>query len=300
MVTNKKLDKMAASRNLFALNMMSPAIIIITIIIIIPTLFAFIISLFDWSFGQQLNFIGFENYINLFKIRDIFHSIWITLLFSVLVMFLTIVFALFLSVLLNMDLKGSKLCIALLLVPWAIPPVVNGVMWRWIFNPRFGTFNNILISLGILDNFRVWSMEPWPAFFMILIPTVYKMIPLATLLLSASLKTIPKALYEAADIDGMSPVGRFFKITLPLIRPVMVVVFVLLSVSTFKAFDMVYVITQGGPANFTALLNYLSYTTTFKYLNFGLGSAIAFFVSLLILILCIINYRITYREVRYD
>lgn len=296
----KKVNRLAFKRNVFALNMMSPAVIVIAIVMIYPTLHAFYMSFFKWRLGKTPVFIGFENYIDMFMIPDMFHSIWITIVFSAVVTLLTISFGLFIAVLLNMELRGTKLAIAFLLIPWAIPPVVNGVMWSWLMNARFGTINNVLLSLGIIDDFRVWTMEPWAAFFIIVFATVYKMLPLSAFLLSASLKSIPKVLYEAAEIDGKSPVGRFFAITLPLVRPTMVVIFILLSVATFKAFDMIFIITKGGPANFTAVLNFLSYITTFRHMKFGMGSAIAFFISFLILIISIFYYRVTYREVRYD
>jgi len=287
-------------RNFFSINLMLPAIIVIVFVMVFPTLYAFFMSLFNWKFGKDISFIGFQNYINIFKIPDISHSIWITFLFVAIVTILTIVISLYIAVLLNMDLKGTKIAIAMLLIPWAIPSVSNGIMWRWIFNPRFGTFNNILISLGLLDNFRQWQFEKWSAFFIIIIATVYKLVPFAAFLFTASLKTIPKGLHEAGEIDGLTPVGRFFKITIPLIRPSLIIVIILLSVSTFKAFDMVFVITQGGPSNFTAMLNYLSYVYSFTLFDFGLGSAMAFFVSFLILIMVIIYYRVAYREVKYD
>lgn len=296
----KKRNTFALESNIFAFKMMSPAILIILGVMIFPTIYALYMSFFDWKLGQPLKFIGLKNYVDIFTLPDIVHSVWITIFFSVVVTILTIVLGLFLAVLLNMELKGTNFVIAVLLIPWAIPPVTNGIMWKWIFNPKFGTFNNLLITLGILDHFRQWQAEKWPAFIIIVITTVYKMLPLSVFLLAASLKTIPKDLYEAADIDGISPVGRFFAITLPLIRPSMAIIFILLSVSTFKAFDMIFVITQGGPGNFTAFLNFLSYTTTFRHMNFGLGAAIAFFISFIILIISIFYYRMTYKEVRYD
>lgn len=287
-------------RNIFNFSMLSPAIIIIGGVMIFPTLYAFFMSFFNWRLGKTPQFIGFENYVKMFTLPDILHSIWITILFGIIVTVLTIVFGLFIALLLNMELKGTNLAIALLLIPWAIPPVTNGVMWNWIIDARFGTFNNVLMSLGILDNFKAWNQDPWPAFIIIIFSTVYKFLPLAAFLLSASLKTIPKALYEAAEIDGATPIGRFFAVTLPLVRPAMVIISILLSVGTFKAFDMIYIITKGGPANFTAVLNFLSYMTTFKNMNFGLGSAIAFFISFLIFIICIFYYKTSYREVRHD
>jgi len=273
--------------------------IFILFVMVFPVIYSFVMSLFDWRLGKTPKFIGIENFVNIFKIPDIAHSVWITILFALVVTVLAIVFGLFLAVLLNMDLRGSNFIMAILLIPWALPPVVVGLMWKWIFNPRLGTFNNILIAMGLLGNFREWQSEPWPAFIIIVVTTVYKVLPLTVFLLSASLKTIPKELYEAADVDGMSPAGRFFSITLPLVRPSMVIVFILLSVETFKAFDLIYVLTRGGPGNFTSVLNYISYLYSFTFMKFGLGAAIAFFVSFLIVIISIFYYRLTYREVRY-
>lgn len=295
----KKVVPQSFRRNSFNINMMLPAMIFILFVMVFPVIYSFVMSLFDWRLGKTPKFIGIENFVNIFKIPDIAHSVWITILFALVVTVLAIVFGLFLAVLLNMDLRGSNFIMAILLIPWALPPVVVGLMWKWIFNPRLGTFNNILIAMGLLGNFREWQSEPWPAFIIIVVTTVYKVLPLTVFLLSASLKTIPKELYEAADVDGMSPAGRFFSITLPLVRPSMVIVFILLSVETFKAFDLIYVLTRGGPGNFTSVLNYISYLYSFTFMKFGLGAAIAFFVSFLIVIISIFYYRLTYREVRY-
>jgi len=296
----RRKSKFFLRRNIFVTSMLSPSVLIILAVMLFPTIYSFFMSLFDWRLGKPRQFIGLGNYIKLFTTPDILHSIWITILFAIAVTVLTIVFGLFLAVLLNMDLRGTNVAIALLLIPWALPPVVNGVMWGWMTNARMGSFNNILISIGVLSDFKVWISDPWYAFLIIVIATVYKMLPLSAFLLVASLKTIPKDIYEAAEIDGMSPVGRFFAITLPLVRPSMVIIFILLSVATFKAFDMIFVITQGGPGNFTAVLNFFAYMTTFRHMNFGLGAAMAFFISFLILIICVFYYRVTYREVRYD
>jgi len=301
MFLNKRKEghSLSLRRNSFNINMMLPAIIFILFVMVFPVIYSFVMSFFDWRLGKTPKFIGIENFVSIFKIPDIAHSVWITILFALVVTLLAIVFGLFLAVLLNMDLRGSNFLMAILLIPWALPPVVVGLMWKWIFNPRLGTFNNILIAMGLLGNFREWQSEPWPAFIIIVVTTVYKVLPLTVFLLSASLKTIPKELYEAADVDGMSPVGRFFSITLPLVRPSMVIVFILLSVETFKAFDLIYVLTRGGPGNFTSVLNYISYLYSFTFMKFGLGAAIAFFVSFLIIIVSIFYYRLTYREVRY-
>lgn len=295
-----KKGSFSLKKNIFAFNMMFPAIFIIALVMLFPTLYAFFMSFFDWIFGKTPKFIGIQNYINMFTLPELSHSVWITILFSILVTGLTIIFGLFIAVLLNMELKGTNLAIAFLLIPWAIPPVVNGVMWEWIFSPMFGTFNNILLKIGILHSFRPWQLEKWPAFLIIIIISVYKMLPLTAFLLTASLKTIPKELYESAAIDGVSPIQRFLSITLPLIRPSMVILFIILSIGTFKAFDVIFIVTQGGPNNFTAVLNYLSYVKSFRHLDFGVGATLAFFVSFLILIATIAYYRVAYREVRYD
>ncbi len=288
------------SRGLFNFSMLLPAIIVIAFVMVYPTLYAFFISLTKWELGKSPEFIGLSNYIEMFRMPELVHSIWITFLFSFLVVVLTILLGLYLAILLNMDLYGTKFITALLLIPWAIPPVVNGVMWKWVLDARFGTFNNVLMKLGILSNFTTWQNYNWPALLIIIVTSVYKMVPLATFFFIAAIKTIPDPLYEAAKVDGVSPIGKFFKITLPLVRPTAAILFVLLSVSTFKAFDMIYVLTKGGPANFTSVLNFYSYVITFRQINFGLGSAIAFFLSLVILVISIIYFRTVYKEESYQ
>lgn len=280
---------------------MLPAIILTVGILIYPIINAFWISLNKINFMTgEYKFIVFKNYIDIILKSELLKSLQVTFIYSLCVIFGTLILGLIIALLLNKNFKARGFCIAILLIPWAIAPVVNGIMWKWIFNPRFGFFNNFLLSIGVMNSFENFLIMKWPAMIIVILTAIYKWIPFTTFLLIASLQTVPRVLYEAGEVDGVSPIGSFFKITLPLIRPSLVIVLIFLSVASLKTFDTIYVLTSGGPGYETSVINYMAYLQTFKYMNFGQGASLAFLISIIILFVNIIYYKLFLKEVRYD
>ncbi|HHV62690.1 MAG TPA: sugar ABC transporter permease [Firmicutes bacterium] len=297
----RTLTRKPLSEQAFGSILITPAMLAIVGLLFYPMIYAFWMSLNNIDFGTgKFSFAGLQNYIDLFFDPRIIKSFKATLVFSVGVTVITLALSLLLALLLNQNFKGRGLCRALLLIPWAVAPIANGLMWKWMFNPRLGLINNLLISVGVLDHFENWLMKPGPAMIAVIVTMVYKTLPFITLLFLAALQSIPAGLYEAAYIDGAGVFQRFWRITLPLLRPSMVIIKVVLSVNTLKAFDMIYVLTEGGPADATMVANYMAYAQSFKLLRFGYGAALAFVISIVILLMNLAYFKFLYRGVSYE
>mgnify|MGYP001488355246 CR=1 FL=1 len=187
----------------------------------------------------------------------------------------------------------------LALLPWAVPAVVNGIMWKWILNPSYGALNGFLYSLGLIDNYIIWLGSPTLALAMVVLADVWKETPFIMLLFLAALQTIPKELYEAARVDGANPVQSFFHVTLPLIRPTLFVAVALRTIWALKSFDLIYTLTAGGPSSGTSVIGYYTYLKSFVSLQLGRGAAVAYIMTFFVLLLVIVYQRVLYREVKY-
>ena len=195
------------------------------------------------------------------------------------------------SLLLNQGYKGSSLFRTLLLTPWIVPGVVVGVIWGWIYDPFFGILNALLLRLSIPP--PDWLGRPSTAMLSVIIANVWKGFPFWMIMISAGLQTIPHQLYEAAIVDGASAWNRFVYITLPGLRSVLTVASILGFIWTFNYFDLIYVLTKGGPANLTKIFPLFIYSTAFDHYNFGRAAAISISLGILMGVIIVIYMRIT-------
>lgn len=271
-----------------------PALTILFAVLAYPIISSIILSLQDVTLspgGITTEFVGLQNYARVFtdtSFRTAFlNSIYFT---SVEVVTVT-VFSLCLAVLLNHPLGRPAIYRVILLIPWALAPVANAVLWKWIYNANYGVLNAIVVGLGIRETGIVWLGSSFLALNMILIADVWKAIPFITLLLLAGLQNIPNRLYKAALMDGASTWQQFRHVTLPGLRTSLVISIVLQSIWALKVFDLIFVLTKGGPADGTVLLNFLSWRVTFNYLNIGYGAAIADILFILMLLLSLAYIR---------
>ena len=183
--------------------------------------------------------------------------------------------------LLNEAFKGRTLLRAMLILPLALPTVVNAMMWRLIYNPDFGALNALLLQFGMLDAYRSWLGDPASALDMVILADVWKNFPLVALIALAALQTVPKDLYEAATLDGAGMWNRFWRITLPAIMGPLSVALVLRTIEAFKVFDIIYVMTRGGPASSTKTVSFYVYQEAFAYMRVGSGASYALIVVLI-------------------
>ena len=285
-------------RPLFAYLLNAPALIAIFVLAAYPIFYSAWISLHKYNLKRPkvFQFIWLDNYAGILNSPEFWSSLWITLQFTVLVVTLVTILGVCVALLLNLPFRGRGLLRTLILLPWAIPPVVNGLMWQWIYDSKIGALNGILFSLGIIPEYRGWLSDPTSALLALAFADVWNVLPLAVILLLAALQKIPGELYEAARMDGAGPFQLFRHVTFPWLAQTLLVVLILQTLSAIRVFDVIYVLTAGGPGTATTTLTWKTYLTTFENLDFGLGNAYAYIVSLITFGLALIYFRVLYRR----
>lgn len=281
----------------FGLILALPSFAVVVLLFAYPVGYAGWLSLHDvlQTRPNSRPFVGLNNYSDQLGGAEFWAAAGRTAYFTVLTVGLGVLLALGLGVLLTREFRGRTLARTLLLVPWAIPPVVNGLMWKFIYDANYGVANAVVRGLGLSDEDVAWLGTQQSALNAVVFAELWKLLPFLTLLLIAALQNVPRSLYKAAAIDGASPWRQFLHITLPGIRYPLMLTLIVQTLWSVKVFDSVYVLTQGGPANGTTMLNYWGYLQTFSFLNIGYGAATAIIVMLLILTATLIYIRLLSR-----
>jgi ABC-type sugar transport system permease subunit len=282
----------------FAWLLNAPALLAIFVLAAYPIVYSAWISLHKYNLKRPrvFDFVGLANYADILDSPEFWSSLWITIQFTVLVVTLVAVLGMLIAILLNQQFPGRAVIRTLILLPWAIPPVVNGLMWQWIYDAKIGALNGLLVSIGVLDAYRGWLSSPGSALLALVFADVWNLLPLAVILLLAALQRIPSELYEAAKLDGAGSLALFRHVTLPWVAQTLLVVLILQTMSAIRAFDVIYVLTAGGPGTATTTLTWKTYLTTFDSLDFGQGNAYAWLVSLITLALAVAYFRVLYRR----
>jgi multiple sugar transport system permease protein len=285
-------------KQLFPYGSVLPALIIIALFTIFPVLYAIRTSVYQYILTKPNShpFIGFKNFLDVIT-SYYFHTALInTLIYTFFAVIGVIVFGLIVGSLLNTKLRSVNFLKIIILLPWAIPAVVAGLMWKWILNSDFGIFNGLLYSLGIIDSYIPFLADPNLAKLSLILAHVWKEGPLVAIFVLAGLQLIPKELFEAAKIDGGSSWRVFRFITLPLLRPILLVVVIYETMTAILTFDIVYVLTGGGPGDSTSLLSWFAYAEIYKFMNLGGGIALSIIIALITLVLIILYMRVLKTE----
>lgn len=238
-------------------------------------------------------FIGFENYVTIFTDEVFLKAMWNTLLFTVACLVFQFLIGFLLALLFCKKFSFAKPVRGLTMIPWMMPMTVTALMFKFMFSTDVGIINYILRSVGIIEKNIEWLTTPGTAMIAVIVANVWIGIPFNTILLSTGLSTIPQELYESASVDGANGFQRFLKITLPLLRPTIESVLVLGFIYTFKVYDIVYVMTEGGPVNSTHLLSTYSYKMSFDLFQYSKGSAVANVLFLILFLVGILYLKIT-------
>jgi multiple sugar transport system permease protein len=284
---------MKGSHRLAAL-FIAPGLIFIGLFSIYPILESFRLSFyrliltFPWL-GRKM--VGWQNYTDLWTDPVAADSLQSTLLFIAVTIPLELLLGLAIALVMNQGFRGRGLLRAVVLIPWAIPTVVSSQMWRFIFNDRYGLFNFAFFG-GDVSRYMAPLADPELAMTAIMAAEIWKTTPFAALILLAGLQSIPDDLYEAASIDGANAWQKFRHVTLPLITPALLLALLFRTIDALRVFDLVFVMTQGGPADSTNVLQFYGYKKTFGEGMIGYGSAIAVCVFLLSLVLSLAYVRI--------
>ena len=263
-----------------------PAMVLFLLFVAYPVLNTLKTSLYSLriqTLSQGGKFVGFQNFIKLAQDKTMLTSLVFTVGFTVVSVILETVLGMACALIMNRTFKGQGFVRAMILIPWCIPTIVSGLMWSYMFSESFGVINQALKAIGLSP--VMWVTGVKGAFSSMIIADVWKTSPYMSLLLLSGLKTVPGDIYEAASIDGAGKIQQFFFITLPVIKPVVLVSFMFRTIQSFRIYDLVKVLTDGGPNNVTQSLTMYTMKQYFTFGDLGYGAALAvltFAVSLMI------------------
>jgi ABC-type sugar transport system permease subunit len=277
---------------LFALVLLLPAIYVLARVFIYPIYQSAVWSFFHYNFldGSPIRFIGLQNYVQLFQSSDFWMSTWRAVYFTVFTCLFELIFGFFSALLLNQMFRGRTFFRAIIIIPWAMLTLVNGLLWNWIYQPGFGALNVILHALHILSPHQnpLWLAQTNQVVWFAGIADIWKMTPFMTLLLLAGLQSISTEMYEAAMIDGAGFWKKLRYVTIPQLMPAIIVAVVLRVMGAFRVYDILTVFT-GDP---TSSITYLTFNNAFRYFYLGKASAMAWLSTLFILALIILYIRV--------
>ena len=263
----------------------APTVLIVSLIILFPITFALISSFFDYTLINKSfnNFIGLDNYVNSINDEQLFNSISVTFFFVVLVVLFEFLLGFFIAILLNSIDRFKSIYYFILLLPLLINPIVVGLIWRMFLHPQLGILNYLLslISISPIN----WLGDPKMAFLTIIFVDIWHQVSFMIILLLAGLSAIPKEPYEAARSDGAGILDCFIHITLPYMRPVIIVTILIRLIFAVKTYDLIYIMTKGGPGDATDLISYYIYRSAFISLNLGEAAAMSTILLFIIVIL---------------
>lgn len=284
------------NNNLDQLQLLLPVLLPVLLISFIPLVRGIYIGFTNYELGGEISFSGLENYRLMLHDRFFWRSMCVGFLWTAVVTGLQIFFGMGLAVLLNQKLRLTALYSVLVLVPWAMPPIVRGLMWRQIFSPDSGALNMMLLNVGIIHAPINWLTSFEWAVPAIILAGVWGEIPKAAIFFLAGLKTIPGELYEAAELDGAGSMKRFRHITLPMLKPIIAAVVSLSFMWNFNAFGLVWVLTQGGPGGLTRLPMLAAYEEAFRYGYVGYAAAIGNVMVIIISLFLFFYLRVQLKE----
>ena len=275
--------------------LLAPTLIILSVMLYYPMVGTVIESFYDSSFIRpQPQFAGLAVYERVFSERDFSQIVRNSIVWTVAVVALQNVLGFFTALLLNRGLPGQGMLRALVLLPWVLPGVVAAIVWRFMYDPQLGLINSLLIRAGALDQNAAWLADPSTAMAAVVFAAVWKGFPFSTLIYLAALQNVDREQVEAATIDGAGPVRRLVDVTIPAIRDVIVVNIVLTTILTFNYFDMVWVLTRGGPGSATHIFPTRIFEVGFGQFRFG-DAAVYGVISILVLAVMVALYVIATR-----
>lgn len=287
---NKKRDGIAA------FFFLSPTIIIFSTFILFPVFFSFYLSFHEWNmFSNDANYVGLENYKRMFESPEFWQVLKNTAIYTFGTVPLNMGFSLLIAMALQRKLVGKKFVRTAFFAPVVISPVAAALIWRWLYDPNYGVINYMIALFGAET--VNWLNEPSSAMIALIIMGVWKTFGINMVLFTAGLEAIPTSYYEAAEIDGAGKLSQFWHITVPLLAPTTLFILIMSMITSFQVFDIVYVLTSGGPLGSTKVLVFYVYEYAFKFFEMGYASAVSYILFAILLIFTIIQIRVMKNKV---
>lgn len=263
-----------------------PSLLGCALFIFLPSFFSFLLSFSSWDLLSSINFVGIKNYIDLFHSNEFYFVLSNTVIYAIAVTILGTIIPFVLANVINSKIRCSNAFKTMYFLPFVTPMIVIAMVWQWIFDPNIG-FVNTLFKTNIQ-----WLYDVNLALPVIIFISVWKLIGYNMVIFLSGFASLSDSVYEAAKIDGANPVQTFFKITIPMMSPTIFFVFLITTISSFQVFDLIYLMTQGGPNNSTNVLVYWLYKNAFELFNIGKASAIAYVLFVFILVLTLIQWKL--------
>jgi trehalose/maltose transport system permease protein len=274
-------SKLIKEQTRLAWILLAPSLIVVALVALIPLIQTIAQSFTNARLASErpVAFVGLNNYINLLQDTDFLRSIWVTVQFTVLTVVFEFILGLGIAMVVNGNFKGRGFMRAAMLVPWAIITVVSAQMWKWMYNDVYGVFNDLLVDkLHLLPSNIAWVSDPTTSIPAIAAVDIWKTTPFVALLLLAGLQVIPGDIYEAARVDGANAVQQFLRLTLPLLRPAILVTMIFRTLDSLRVFDVFYVMFGSRPDTQTMSIYAQQNIVSFALLGYGSAIAVAIFV----------------------
>lgn len=283
-------NRMALERrySLIGMALIAPTVLILTAVIVYPLVSAIYLSFFSiYTPTLKGAWVGLDNYAAILSGKSFWFSLWTTVLWTAGTLFLQVLFGVGMALLLNQNILFRSLARSLVLFPYFVSTVVAVLVWRWLFNDLYGILNHLLIMAGIIDMPIDWLGKMPNSMLSVITVGAWKFFPFVVIAVLARLQTIPEHLYEAAKIDGAGTISRFFDVTLPQLRDVLSIVILLRIIWDFKEFDLIYLLTGGGPVDNTRTLPLIVYQQAFSLNQMGMAAtyAVAMMIVMLVFML---------------
>ncbi len=272
---------------------MLPTLLILIIVLAIPLIYSLVVSVFDTNlkYPGLGEFVGLKNYITSLTDPYFLDSVKTTVLFTVGVVVFEFIIGLLIALLLNVDIRGKNIFFSIIIIPMMITPIAVGLTWRLLLHSDLGIVNYLLTLIGISK--QAWLADSSLALKTVMFIDIWQQVPYMVLVILAGLVSLPTEPYEAAVVDGASRIKKFFYLTLPMMMPTFTVVILLRTITALKTYDLVYVLTKGGPGVETEVISYHIYQQAFRYLEIGKASAMSYILLLSIIPIAILFVKFT-------
>lgn len=264
-----------------------PSLVVIVSVKLYPLLYSVFIG-FSAVEPLSLNtrFVGLDNFVAILTKPDFLDALGHTIYFTVASIAIQTVFGVLIALALARPTMGAQIMRALVIIPWAIPTIVDALLWQWIYHPQFGALSGLLHWFSLIDAPIQWLGSPALAMPAVIVADTWKMLPLYVIMFLSALQLIPDELYQAADIDGAGRWNKFRHVTLPYLIPTLFVVLVLRTIEAFRVFEIIFLMTGGGPSGSTTVVGYYAFLESFRNLNYGAGAAAS---NMIVLFICAIS-----------
>lgn len=274
-----KHSRIEANPKLLAYLLILPTLIAVFAILIYPLAYSFMISFSSVTLRDlTYNFVGLKNYIKAFTDSRLGFALILTLQYVTVTLAFKLTLGMGGALILKENFGGRSLARSLVIIPWATPPIVAGLIWKWMFNSKVGILNFLLFRSGIISNYIPWLSSRNFALWGVSLADIWQGTPFFIIIILAGLQTIPDDLYEAADIDGAGSFRKFISITLPMVKFPIMVSIILGTIAAINQFDLFYIMTKGGPSNYTTVATFYDWQNAFKFYKLNYASAISYLI----------------------